>query len=79
MSGLATLKTEGSLIAYDYLDSNKSGKPHFSKYYELRYEEGVAYDPRIHKILCDKIRAYQGDKHDLIAAIAHEILNEEGY
>ena len=85
-NGLAALKKEGAryisgveVTQAEYDEYEKQHPIPFSKYYELRYEEGSIIDPYAYNEAVSAIRASQADKHDLIAAIAHEILKDEGY
>jgi hypothetical protein len=85
-SGLAPIKREESYLVCgvevtktEYDEYNKQNPAPFSKYYELRYAEDCIIDPHAYNEAVSAIRASQTDKHDLIAAIAHEILKDEGY
>ena len=84
--GLAQIKREGSYLVCgvevtkaEYDEYNKLNSEPFSKYYELRYEEGGIIDTVAFDNAVLAIRASRTDKYDLIAAIAHEILKYEGY
>ena len=84
--GLAQIKREGAYYIGDvevtkaeYSEHKKQHPSPFSKYYELRYEDGGIIDTVAFNKAVSAIRVSQTDKHDLIAAIAHEILNNEGY